>query len=257
MGVAHDQSRTARGPRPAAPAPGARGQTHALQERRYGAPRPVQRRTRPLRSPRSPRSRACSASCTPSSACLLTAQIKRLERQLLPTLVPDADVQRLLWIPGIGKIAAFTLHLEIDGIQRFGDVRAFFSYCRLVPGAKNSGGKSRHKRTKDGNRYLKLAVQSRRGARDPILPRDPGVVSTAAPHEGRDDRPSVSREGTCPHRVPRRLPKRQDPSTGLFKGSDAQSYQDVCSGPGPRAPPSNWPRRALVTALTRVRPPSL
>jgi len=66
-------------------------------------------------------------------------------------------VQRLLWIPGIGKIAAFTLHLEIDGIARFGDVRAFFSYCRLVPGAKNSGGKSRNKRTKDGNRYLKLA----------------------------------------------------------------------------------------------------
>jgi len=88
---------------------------------------------------------------------LLTAQIKRLERELRPTLVPNADVQRLLWIPGIGKVAAFTLHLEIDGIARFGDVRAFFSYCRLVPGAKNSGGKSRHKRTKDGNRYLKLA----------------------------------------------------------------------------------------------------
>jgi transposase len=88
---------------------------------------------------------------------LLTAQIKRLERQLLPTLIPDTDVQRLLWIPGIGKTAAFTLHLEIDGIARFADVRAFFSYCRLVPGAKNSGGKNRHKRTKDGNRYLKLA----------------------------------------------------------------------------------------------------
>ena len=82
---------------------------------------------------------------------------QRLERQLLPTLVPDADVQRLLWIPGVGKVAAFTLHLEIDGIARFPDVRSFFSYCRLVPGAKNSGGKSRHKRTKDGNRYLKLA----------------------------------------------------------------------------------------------------
>jgi transposase len=88
---------------------------------------------------------------------LLTGQIKRLERQLLPTLIPDADVQRLLWIPGIGKTAAFTLHLEIGGIARFPDVRAFFSYCRLVPGAKNSGGKSRHRRTKDGNRYLKLA----------------------------------------------------------------------------------------------------
>ena len=88
---------------------------------------------------------------------LLTRQIKRVEQHLHPLLVPTTDVQRLLWIPGIGKIAAFTLYLEIDGITRFGAVRPFFSYCRLVPGAKNSGGKSHHKRTKDGNRYLKLA----------------------------------------------------------------------------------------------------
>ena len=88
---------------------------------------------------------------------LLTRQIKRVEQQLHPRLVPNADVQRLLRIPGIGKIAAFTLYLEIDGIARFRAVRPFFSYCRLVPGAKNSGGKNRHKRTKDGNRYLKLA----------------------------------------------------------------------------------------------------
>ena len=115
--------------------------------------------------PRCPCCRAAALPVLPRFQCelhaeprlLLTAQIKRLERQLLPTLVPDADVQRLLWIPGIGKIAAFTLYLEIDGIQRFADARSFFSYCRLVPGAKNSGGKSRHKRTKDGNRYLKLA----------------------------------------------------------------------------------------------------
>jgi transposase len=88
---------------------------------------------------------------------LLTQQIRRLEQLLQPTLVPNEDVQRLLWIPGVGKVAAFTLYLEIDGIARFGAVRPFFSYCRLVPGAKNSGGKSRHKRSKDGNRYLKLA----------------------------------------------------------------------------------------------------
>lgn len=88
---------------------------------------------------------------------LLTQQIRRLEQLLQPTLIPNADVQRPLWIPGIGKIAAFTLYLEIDGIARFPDARHFCSYCRLVPGAKNSGGKTRHKRTKDGNRYLKLA----------------------------------------------------------------------------------------------------
>ncbi len=70
----------------------------------------------------------------------------------------DPDIQRLLWIPGVGKIVAFTLYLEIDGIERFPSVRQFFSYCRVVPGAKNSAGKTRHVRRKDGNRYLKLAL---------------------------------------------------------------------------------------------------
>lgn len=103
---------------------------------------------------------------------LRTARVKRLERQLLPTLIPDADVQRLPWIPGIGKVAALTLHLEIDGIPHFPAVRAFFSYCRLVPGAKNSGGKARHKRTKDGNRYLKLAFSH---AAVRAIPYDPEI----------------------------------------------------------------------------------
>ncbi len=89
---------------------------------------------------------------------LLTAQIRRIEQQLQPQLVPNPDVQRLLWIPGVGKIVAFTLYLEIDGIERFDSVKNFFSYCRVVPGADNSGGKRRHGRRKDGNRHLKLAL---------------------------------------------------------------------------------------------------
>jgi transposase len=88
---------------------------------------------------------------------LLDSQIRRIEQQLQPRLIPEHDIQRLLWIPGIGKITAFTLYLEIDGIERFPSVRQFFSYCRVVPGARNSGGKSRHARRKDGNRYLKIA----------------------------------------------------------------------------------------------------
>ncbi|MBK8246632.1 MAG: transposase [Gemmatimonadetes bacterium] len=31
-------------------------------------------------------------------------------------------------------------------------------YCRLGPGSNDSGGKTRHKRSRDGNRYLKLAL---------------------------------------------------------------------------------------------------
>lgn len=88
---------------------------------------------------------------------LLGAQAKRLGKALNPLLVPTPDVQRLVWIPRIGRIVAFTIALEVDGIARFPSARDFVSYCRLVPGAGNSGGKTKHKRTKDGNRYLKIA----------------------------------------------------------------------------------------------------
>ena len=88
---------------------------------------------------------------------LLTDQIKEIENHLSSYLIPNEDIKHLLSIPGIGKITAFTIYLEIDGITRFNDVKEFFSYCRLVPGAKNSNRKQQHKSSKDGNRYLKLA----------------------------------------------------------------------------------------------------
>lgn len=96
------------------------------------------------------------AACHQEQVELLRSQIRTLEKSLHPHLVPDPDVQRLLTIPGIGKIGAFTLVLEIDGIERFPTERHFFSYCRLVPGAANSAGRDRHRRSKDGNKYLKI-----------------------------------------------------------------------------------------------------
>jgi transposase len=88
---------------------------------------------------------------------LLREQIRRVEAELRGRLLPAPDGQRLVWVPGIGKLVAYTLVLEIDDIRRFPTVRHFHSYSRLVPGADNSAGKSRHKRSKEGNRYLKLA----------------------------------------------------------------------------------------------------
>ncbi|MGH7267071.1 MAG: hypothetical protein ACREMB_19800, partial [Candidatus Rokuibacteriota bacterium] len=40
---------------------------------------------------------------------LLDDQIRMLERARYPYLVPSADGQRLLWIPGRGPVTAFTL----------------------------------------------------------------------------------------------------------------------------------------------------
>jgi transposase len=91
---------------------------------------------------------------------LLSKQILNLEKQLHPILIPDDNIQRLLWIPGIGKLNAFTILLEVDDINRFEDIKHFFSYCRLSPAARNSGGKSRQRRSKDGNRYLKLTFSN-------------------------------------------------------------------------------------------------
>ena len=91
---------------------------------------------------------------------LLHKQINNLEKSLHPTLIPNEDIQRLLWIPGIGKILAFTIYLEVDGIERFPDVKHFYSYCCLVPGASNSNKKNKHKSgNKDGNKYLKMAFK--------------------------------------------------------------------------------------------------
>ncbi|MEJ2196281.1 MAG: IS110 family transposase [Ignavibacteriaceae bacterium] len=87
---------------------------------------------------------------------LLKKQILDLEKQLYPSLIPNHDIQRLLWIPGIGKMNAFTILLEVDQIKRFPDVKNFFSYCRLTPSARNSAGKSKQRSSKDGNKYLKV-----------------------------------------------------------------------------------------------------
>ena len=87
---------------------------------------------------------------------LLNEQILNLEKQLYPDLIPNEDIQRLLWIPGIGKINAFNILLEVDDINRFPDVKNFFSYCRLTPSARNSAGKSKQRSSKDGNKYLKV-----------------------------------------------------------------------------------------------------
>jgi transposase len=72
------------------------------------------------------------ASCHAAQIHLLEDQIRTVERALYPLLIPTTDVQRLLWVPGLGKVNAFTIHTEIDGISRFPAARQFFSYCRLV-----------------------------------------------------------------------------------------------------------------------------
>jgi transposase len=64
------------------------------------------------------------ATCHTAQLQLLSEQITTLERALHPHLLPNADVQRLLWIPGLGTVNAFTIYTEIDGITRRAPRRA-------------------------------------------------------------------------------------------------------------------------------------
>lgn len=90
---------------------------------------------------------------------LYDQQINNLQANLYKKLIPTKNVQLLLPLPGIGEIDAYSIALETGEISRFISDKHFFSYSRLVPGASNSGGKSRHnyKYSKAGNKYLKIA----------------------------------------------------------------------------------------------------
>ncbi len=88
---------------------------------------------------------------------LLNSQIQSIEKTLEEVLLPLAPVQRLLYIPGFGTKTAFTVFLETGDAHRFATERNYTSYSRVVPGAGNSGGKVRHRPSKQGNPHLKHA----------------------------------------------------------------------------------------------------
>jgi len=69
--------------------------------------------------------------------------LKELELCILKT-ARHHDPQTLYLlqtVPGIGKILSLVLLYEIHRIDRFPSVQEFASYCRLVKGSKESGGK--------------------------------------------------------------------------------------------------------------------
>jgi transposase len=87
-----------------------------------------------------------------------TEHRKQLEKHFKAQLRPTPAVQLLMSLPGIGDITGSIIAMETGDIHRFADAKHYCSYCRLVPGAKDSGGKHSHRSgSKDGNRYLKFA----------------------------------------------------------------------------------------------------
>jgi transposase len=91
--------------------------------------------------------------------CLqVTAHERHLEHYFKSKLRPSPTLQLLVSIPGIGDITGAIIAMETGDIHRFADAKHYCSYCRLAPGARDSGGKH-HLRSgsKDGNQYLKYA----------------------------------------------------------------------------------------------------
>ena len=90
---------------------------------------------------------------------LLTEQIKLIETDLYHnTFKQSDDFQRVSGLPGVGKLLAMTILLEIGDINRFAQVGNFASYARCVESKLISNNKTKGKNNrKCGNRYLSWA----------------------------------------------------------------------------------------------------
>lgn len=91
--------------------------------------------------------------------CLQVVKHKKLlEQYCKAALRPTPRLQLLVSVPGIGDLTGSLIAMETGEIARFANYKHYASYCRLAPGAKDSGGKHKHRSgSKDGNQYLKYA----------------------------------------------------------------------------------------------------
>lgn len=91
---------------------------------------------------------------------ILQTQLVDLERQLFEALKPhEAAVQLLLTIPGIDRLAAAKLVVEIGvDMAAFGHASRLAKWAGMCPGNHESAGKHRAGRTIPGNRYVRALL---------------------------------------------------------------------------------------------------
>jgi transposase len=88
----------------------------------------------------------------------LEKSIGRLEKAVLACAREIPMYEKLLTIPGIGRILAMTITMEVGQIERFRSDGDFASYCRLVDARRLSNGKQKgENNAKCGNKYLAWA----------------------------------------------------------------------------------------------------
>jgi transposase len=84
--------------------------------------------------------------------------IALIEKAVLASAREIPLYEKLLTMPGIGKILGMTITMEVGDIGRFKTDGDFASYCRAVDSRKMSNGKQKgENNAKCGNKYLSWA----------------------------------------------------------------------------------------------------
>ena len=97
----------------------------------------------------------------------LEGEITKIEKMVLKNVKVRKEFTKLMTLPGVGKILALTIMLEVGNIHRFPTVGDYSSYCRCVKSIRTSAGKViGHGNRKNGNKYLSWAyVEAAQAAR--------------------------------------------------------------------------------------------
>jgi len=89
---------------------------------------------------------------------LVQQQMAQQERRIEELVSLTPAMQRLMSLPGVGRILAVVLALEIGEVSRFASAERLASYAGTTPRVHASGDKQRFGRLRpDVNRYLKWA----------------------------------------------------------------------------------------------------
>lgn len=88
----------------------------------------------------------------------LADRIREIEKTVLAEAKLRPEFEKLMTVPGIGKILALTIMLETGDINRFKKVGNYCSYSRCVKSSRSSNEKKKGENNrKNGSRYLNWA----------------------------------------------------------------------------------------------------
>jgi len=88
----------------------------------------------------------------------LDKSIARLEKAVLACAREIPIYEKLLSLPGVGRILGMTITMEVGDVKRFKSDGDFASYCRMVDAKRLSNGKCKaDNNQKCGNKYLAWA----------------------------------------------------------------------------------------------------